>query len=63
MNEKIPPMKMSGVNFTNIMAQYANAPAVILLHYLPTKLCPTLSVQTTSKYAQLLSCTCCAVRQ
>jgi hypothetical protein len=52
-----------GINFTNLLAQSANTlvviflvPAVILLCHSvsPTKLWPTLPIQTTRKYAQLL---------
>jgi len=43
------------VNFTNLLAQSANGPAVSILRHLvsPTKTRPTLPVKTIRRYAQL----------
>ncbi len=45
-----------GSNFTNLLAQSANAPSenVLRCPVSPTKLCPTLPVNTTRIYIQLL---------
>ncbi len=55
----------TGVNFTNLLSQSANVPIIIFLPHSvsPTKLWPTLPIQTARKYTQLLCYTLCAVRQ
>jgi hypothetical protein len=48
-----------GVNFTNLLAHSPIAPTVIVLCHSvpPTKLCPTLPLNSTRSYAQLLNLT------
>ncbi len=55
----------SGVHFTKLIAQSANAPVGLLCCNLvsPKKLHPTLLPHTTIKYDQILQCTLCAVHQ
>jgi len=59
-------MKLTlGVDFTNILSQSANVPAVIiLLHSVsPAKLCQTLPANTIGNYAQFLRFTLYALFQ